>query len=264
MIGPETVPLTSTPLPAAVDLGTAALLLIYAYVGFEGAVVPAGETRNPARDMPRALILGLAVVTLLYVLLQAVSVAVLPGLAESDSPLLDVAAELMGPVGAMLLMAGVLASVGGNLVGSIFSSPRMTYALARDGSLPAWFGAVHPRYETPANSVIFYGVFAFLLAAFGSFTWLAVMGVLVRLFMYMASIAALPILRRRHRDAPDRFVLPGGYAIPVLAIVSCVGLLTQVGLDSYIVTGVFLLLGFALYAAARRARPSTAIQRDAP
>ncbi|HSN70707.1 MAG TPA: APC family permease, partial [Steroidobacteraceae bacterium] len=136
-IGPDTLPVAATPLPAAGDIGTATLLLIYAYVGFEGAVVPAGESRNPARDMPRALILGLAIVTALYVALQAVSMAVLPDLANSDSPLLDVAAQLLGPAGAVLLMVGVLASVGGNLIGSIFSSPRMTYALARDGSLPA-------------------------------------------------------------------------------------------------------------------------------
>ena len=262
LLGPDTLPIASTPWPAAGDLGAATVLLIYAYVGFEGAVVPAGETRNPARDMPRALTRGLAVVTVLYVALQAVSIAVLPDLAASDSPLLDVAATLLGPAGAVLLMAGVLASVGGNLVGSMFSSPRMTYALARDGSLPRWFGAVHPRYETPANSVVFYGVLAFLLAAFGSFAWLAVMGVLVRLLMYMLSIASLPILRQRFRDAPERFVLRGGYTIPLLAIVSCLGLLTQVGLDSWLVTMAFLVLGSVLYSLARRAHTATPVEGE--
>ena len=262
LIGPDTLPLASTPWPAAGDIGTATVLLIYAYVGFEGAVVPAGETRNPARDIPRALILGLVIVTILYVLLQAVSIAVLPDLANSDSPLLDVAAQLLGPAGAVLLMAGVLASVGGNLIGSMFSSPRMTYALARDGSLPSWFGAVHPRFATPANSVLFYGTLAFLLAAFGSFAWLAVMGVLVRLLMYMLSIAALPILRRRFRSAPDRFVLHGGYAIPLIAIVFCLGLLTQVGRDSWVVTGAFLVLGSVLYSLARRSRAAAPIRGE--
>jgi amino acid transporter len=158
-------------------------------------------------------------------------------------------------------MTGVLASVGGNLVGSIFSSPRMTYALARDGHLPAWFGRVHPRYETPANSVLFYGVLAFLLAAFGTFAWLAVMGVLVRVLMYMLSIAAIPILRSRFQAAPDKFVLRGGYAIPFVAIVFCLWLLVQVKLDSWIVTGAFLLLGVALYASARRGK---AFVRESP
>ena len=262
-LGPDTLPIATTPLPPTSDLGAAALLLVYAYVGFESAVVPAGETRNPARDMPRALILGLAVVTLLYVLVQAVSVATLPGLADSDSPLLDVAAQLLGPAGAVLLMAGVLASVGGNLVGSIFSTPRMTYTLARDGSLPAWFGTVHPRYETPANSVVFYGVFAFLLAAFGTFAWLAAMNVLVRVLMYLLSIAAIPILRRRFQHAPDAFVLRGGYTIPVIAVVFCLWLLTQVSLDSYIVTGALLAFGLLLYASAKRTRPA-ALERDTP
>jgi len=241
-------------LPARADLGAAILLLIYAYVGFESAVVPAGEARNPARDMPRGLILGLAVVTLLYVLVQAVSVAALPDLAQSSSPLLDVASRLLGPPGALLLMAGVLASVGGNLVGAIFSTPRITYALAREGSLPGWFGRVHPRYGTPANSVICYGAVAFLLAAFGTFTWLAAMNVLVRVLMYMLSVAAIPVLRRRLSNVPGRFVLPGGLAIPVVAMVFCVWLLTQVSLMSWVVTGAFVVAGSVLFWLARHGR----------
>jgi amino acid transporter len=252
----------SLTVPPGADIGAATLLLIYAYVGFESAVVPAGEARNPARDMPRALILGLAVVTLLYVLVQAVSVAALPGLEQSDSPLLDVAARLLGPAGAVLLMTGVLASVGGNLVGAIFSTPRITYALARDGSLPAWFGRVHPQFGTPANSVICYGAIAFALAAFGSFAWLAAMNVLVRVLMYMLSIAALPVLRRRFVDVPGRFILPGGLTIPVIAMALCVWLLTQVSHGSYVVTGAFLAAGSALYWVARRERRAALVEGE--
>jgi hypothetical protein len=104
---------------------------------WESAVVPAGETRNPARDMPRALILAMAVVTMLYVLVQAVAVAVLPDLAASERALVDVGAVLFGPAGAVLLTAAVVASVGGNLAGTMVTVPRLTYALAREESLPA-------------------------------------------------------------------------------------------------------------------------------
>lgn len=251
-IGPDTLPVGRAPLPSAGDFGAAALLLIYAYVGFESAVVPAGEAKNPARDMPRGLILGLAVVTFLYILIQTVSVAAYPEVAGSESPLLEVAGVLWGPAGAILLMAGVVASVGGNMVGSMFSTPRMTYILARDGSLPDWFGYVHRRFETPSRSVIFYGAAVFLLAAFGSFVWLAAMGVLVRLFMYVMSIAALPRLRKRYRNEPGVFVLPWGYLFPVLAVLASAFLVTHVSLRSFIVTGAFVLVGSIMYAMARR------------
>lgn len=253
-LNPDTLPIADTPLPSAGDFGAATLLLLYAYVGFESAVVPAGEARNPAKDMPRGLILGLVVVTVIYVLIQAVSVAAYPGVAGSETPLLDVAGVLLGGGGALLLMTGVVASVGGNMVGSMFSTPRMTYILARDGSLPAWFGHVHPRFKTPSRSVVFYGAAAFLLAAFGSFVWLAAMNVLVRLLMYMLSIAAIPKLRPRYKDAENRFVLPGGYTIPVLALVASLFLVLQVSLESVIVTGAFVLAGTGLYAIARRNR----------
>lgn len=252
-VGPDTLPIADTPLPSAGDFGAATLLLIYAYVGFESAVVPAGEARNPAKDMPRGLILGLAVVTLLYILIQTVSVAAHPEVAGAESPLLEVAGALIGPAGAFLLMAGVVASVGGNMVGSMFSTPRLTYILARDGSLPGWFSYVHPRYETPSRSIIFYGTAIFLLAAFGSFVWLAAMNVLVRILMYMLSIAAIPKLRPRYRSEPGVFTLPWGYTVPVLAGIASLFLVIQVSLESVVVTGAFVLIGSGLYAWARRA-----------
>lgn len=229
-----------------IELGAATLLLIYAFVGFESAVVPAGEARNPARDMPRALLLGLGLVTLLYVLIQWVSITAVPDIASSRQPLLDVAAVLLGPVGAVLLMLGVVASVGGNLVGAIFSTPRITYALARDGHLPQWFGAVHPRFLTPANSVIFYGLLSFLLAVFGSFIWLAAATVLSRLLMYMLSIAAIPVLRPRYAS-DEYFVLPGGYLLPLLGIAASTWLMLQVTMDSVALTGVLVAAGSVLY-----------------
>lgn len=238
------------------DLGAATLLLIYAFVGFESAVVPAGEAKNPARDMPRALLLGLGMVVALYLLIQFVSVAAVPDIADSQSPLLDVAAALFGTVGATILMLGVVASVGGNLVGSMFSTPRLTYALSLDESLPRWFSAVHARFRTPANSIIFYGVLSFLLAVFGTFIWLAAATVLTRLLMYAISCASIPVLRPRHADR-ERFVLPFGYLIPALGITACAWLLMQVSLDSVLLTAAFVVVGTVFYWLARRQREIT-------
>jgi amino acid transporter len=241
-------------LPRATDFGAAALLVIYAFVGWESAVVPAGEARNPSRDMPRALILAMIVVTGLYVLVQAVAVAVLPDLAASERALVDVGSALFGPAGALLLTAGVVVSVGGNLAGTMITAPRLTYALAREGSLPAWFGEVHPITRTPARSIVFFSAIAFLLAVYGSFFWLAAMSALVRVLIYMACIGAMPRLRKRFANAPGRFLVPGGWVTAAGAFAVSGVLLVQVRLDAVIVTGAFLLVGAGLYESMRRGR----------
>ena len=246
LLGSEVIPSFESPIPPTEDLGAAALLLIYAFVGFEGAVVPAGEAKRPERDMPLGLLLGLAVVAVLYMVIQLVSQAALPDLANSKTPLLDVSASLFGPVGAIVLMIGVAASVLANLVSSMFSATRVTYALSLEKSLPRWFGEVHSRYLTPANSVVFFGVAAFLLAAFGSFTVLAAMTVLSRLFLYGMSCAAIPRLRPQFRGE-GRFILKGGYTIPVLGIAACLWLMMQVSERSIWMTAIFVGIGSFLF-----------------
>lgn len=246
LLGSEVIPSFESPIPASDNLGAATLLLIYAFVGFEGAVVPAGEAKRPERDMPLGLLLGLAVVAVLYMVIQLVSQAAVPDLANSKTPLLNVSATLFGPVGAMVLMVGVAASVLANLVSSMFSATRVTYALSLEKSLPRWFGEVHSRYLTPANSVIFFGIAAFLLAAFGSFTVLAAMTVLSRLFLYGMSCAAIPKLRPQFLGE-GKFILKGGHLIPVLGIGACLWLMLQVSSQSIWMTAIFVGIGSLLY-----------------
>lgn len=242
----------STPLPDAAAFGTAALLVIYAFVGWEAAVVPAGETREPQRDMPRGLFWALGVVTLLYVLVQAVSMAVHPDLASSERALVEVGGLLFGPAGALLLTAGVVVSVGGNIAATVVTAPRLTYALARDGTLPRWLGEVHARFRTPANSIMFFAVLAFALTVFGTFIWLAAMSALVRVLIYMACIAAMPRLRAQHGDAGDAFRVPGGWTVPVGAFLVCGLLLVQVSVSAVVVTAAFLGAGAGIFLTMRR------------
>uniref|UniRef100_A0A486XT60 Amino acid permease n=1 Tax=Rheinheimera sp. BAL341 TaxID=1708203 RepID=A0A486XT60_9GAMM len=252
MLGSQLIP-TFNPLTvfnSPYDIGGATLLLIYAFVGFESVVVPAGEAKNPARDMPRALILGLLLVTLLYIGIQLVSIAAVPDIATSSSPLLDVAATLFGPVGALVLMLGVVASVAANLLGAIFSTPRASFALAEDGSLPRWFAAVQPRFLTPANSIVFFGVLALILTLYGSFLWLAAATVVSRLLLYGLTCAAVPVLRPKLANKSS-FILPLGYTVPALGITACIWLALQVSMSSVLATALFVLLGTALYFVAR-------------
>jgi amino acid transporter len=251
LLSPALLPAAGTPLPSAASAGSAALIAIYAFVGWEVALVPAGEAKDPARDLPRALLLGLASIVVFYVLIQAVCIAALPDLARSERPLVDAAAALLGPAGAALLLFGTVASIGGNLAVSVISASRTTYALAQEGTLPAFFGRVHARYRTPAVSVVVFGTLVTALALSGSFIWLAGLSVLSRVLVFLLVIAALPGLRRRFGKEPGTFRLPGGYAIPALAAIVSVGLTLQAQSNAVWTTLAFLAVGSVLFAAAR-------------
>ena len=234
-------------LPVSGTLGETILILLYAFVGFESAVVPAGEARNPRKDIPRAITFTVLTITAVYFLIQLISVSVLPGLADSKTPLADVAEILMGATGAALLTFGAVFSIGGNCSASMLSAPRMTYALAKMGSLPAWFGAIHPRTRTPLNSIVFYAGLGLVLALSGSFVWLAVISTLARLLSYILGVAALPVLEKRIEKTEGQFRLRGGYLVPAIALLLCLWLITFASLTAWLTTAAFFALGSVLY-----------------
>ena len=236
------------------DLGGAVFLVIYAFVGFEGGLVPAGEARHPKRDLPRALIAALVVCALLYTLIQAVGLTTVPNLAESSRPLVDVAQAQLGETGALLMLLGIIASVGGNLLSAMFSTARITYRMALDGHLPSILGRVHSRFNTPAASIILYGAASFAFAVTGSFVWLAALSVLARLILYSVCISAMPRLQREYGTDPEAMHLPGGLLWMGMALLVCAALLLQVDLKSVIVTMACMLVGSLLYFYARFVR----------
>jgi amino acid transporter len=237
--------------PELGEFGDALLVVLYAYVGFEGTTVAAGEGRRPRRDVPRAVFSTIVFTGLMYLLIQAVSVSTLPGLADSKTALADVAVVVMGPVGAAVLTLGAVFSIFGNLQSTYLAAPRMTFALARDGSLPGWFARVHERYRTPHVSLWFYGAFCVSLALSGSFVWLAVMSTLTRLLTYIVCIAALPRLETTTEPVEDQFTLPGGLLIPAIALLLCLWLISFASLAAWLTTLGLMAFGTVLYGASR-------------
>jgi amino acid transporter len=238
-------------LPAFHGLGETILVLLYAFVGFEGAVVPAGEARNPRRDIPRALVQSVIAICVLYVLIQLVVVSVEPDIGNSKTPLIDVAAILMGPAGAMLMAAGAVFSITGNVSSMMLSGPRMVYAMGHSRVLPRWFGTVHRRFGTPANAIVFMGTLGLGLALSGGFIWLAAMSTVVRLLVYIACIAALPRLHRTASNKDEVLELPGGYTIPLIAVLLSCWLVTHASAQSWLITAIFMVLGAVFYAASK-------------
>lgn len=246
---------TAATIPPLDSLGETALILFYAFVGFESALIPAGEARNARRDIPLALVRTILAITVFYFLIQVVTLSVAPEVAASSTPLADVALILMGAAGATLLTAGAIFSISGNLTASVLSAPRLVFALAGDGSLPRWLARVHPEFRTPANAIITYVVFTALLALSGGFVWLAVMSTAVRLLVYALCILSLPSLHRKFGERENQFRLPGGTIIPVLALLLSIWLMSHASLQSWLATGAFSLLGAVLYVLQTRRRP---------
>ncbi len=233
----------------------AVVLLIFAYGGFEAALISTGEARDPRRDVPFGLFAALIICTVIYGLVQWVVVGVLPDPGHSVRPLADVAGIVMGHGGAALIAVGALLSIYGYLSGNMLATPRLTFALAERGDFPALFGVVHSRFRTPYFSIFAFALLVWLLALFGSFAGNATLSAGSRLFYYAVVCAALPALRRKQKT-PAPFRLPGGTLMAGLGILICLGLLTRIEYSKSLVLVAAVAVAFLNWLAVRnRVRP---------
>jgi len=205
----------------------AMLLLLFAYGGYEAALNPMGEARNPRGDVAFALFAALAIVTVLYSLLQWVVVGVLAEPAHSQRPLADVMRVVSGEPGAALISIGALVSVYGYLSANMLTTPRGIFAPAQNGDFPALLAAIHPRWRTPYVSIVLFAVLLWGFSQFASFSWNVTLSAVTRVMYYAGICAAVPVLRRRQPEAAA-FRLPGGLTLPVIGMVMCVVLVTRV------------------------------------
>ena len=234
---------------------TAGLLLIFIYGGYEVVPVPAGESLDPRRDVPFAMVATIAVVMIVMTLTQIVAQGVLANVADHATPIADAAAAFLGATGALLIGIGSVISMTGNNAGQVLSGSRMLFALAEQGQLPSFLARVHSRYRTPANAIIFTSAVALTLALSGSFAQIALVSALARLLMYGGSAAATLRLRAPRFAGvvkPAGFTAPFGPVMPVVAIGVCVGLAAGATRDQMLGGIAALAVGAALYLMQRR------------
>jgi amino acid transporter len=224
-----------------------ALAALYAFVGCENAAIPAGEMKDPRNAVPRALLISLAIVALIYFGLQfAYSNSPVAG-TGSDAPLAALGGYYAGNIGSLLIAATVIVSVLGNSLAGHTTASRMTAALSDDRLIPDWFGRVS-RWGTPANSIVFFGAGALAFALTGTFVSLAISGTLARLLVYAASIGALPKLRNLAHLKP---VTPSIGAAALVGLSLCVWALIQATSEQWTLIAAFLLAGAILFFIAR-------------
>jgi amino acid transporter len=228
---------------------SAVLLLIYAFVGFEAAVIPAGEVRNPQRSVPFALLTALAVIVVLYIAIQIVSIGTLPGLAASERPLADAANNFLGIYGAAFITVGAIVSILGNLNGGFLPASRIPFAMAEQKELPRILSATHSKFQTPYISLFLTSIVILVFTVQSSFVSALTIATITRLLVYATTCAALPVFRNRTDVPKAAFVAPFGIVAAIFSLILTVWLLANVdykkeGLTVLIVAAIGLILYF--------------------
>lgn len=233
--------------PAFGSFSTAVLLLIYAFTGFENAGVPAGEILNPRRNLPIAILVAIAIVAIVYILIQAVSIGTLPNLGDTERPLAEAASRFMGPLGASIIAAGAITSVIGNLNVNILTTPRIPFAMSSQGELPQPLSSVHKRFRTPHVAIVLTAGLMLALTLSSTLIYALTVSTIARLLAYAATCAALPTLRRRKNVPAALFTVPGGTALSVVAVLLCIWLLSNSTLIEARDSALAVAAGVAIY-----------------
>lgn len=253
--------LAVTVAPSYATLSASVLLLVYAFSGFESMPVPAGEVRDPQRNVPFALFTTIAVVVLLYGSIQVVCIGTLPGLANSARPLADASSQFLGVAGVYIISIGALVSIAGNLNGQLLAMTRVLFAMAEHRQLPQFLATIHKSFRTPYTSILLSVGVTLGFALSGTFIQLLTVSVLARLAVYAATCAALPVLRRKGNVPPPVFKAPWGVALAVASVALCVWLLSnstkREALTAVIASGVGLLVYASYWIKTRDSQPNS-------
>lgn len=219
---------TFQPIAETGSFSNAILLLIYAFVGFEAAVIPAGETKNPQKSVPFALLSALAIVAVLFILIQIVCIGTLPDLAKSDFPLASAASNFLGVFGAAFITIGALISIMGNLNVGFLTGSRMPFAMAENDELPGILTVTHKTFKTPYISLFVTSTAILFYTLSTDFVGALTISTIVRLLVYASTCASLPVFRYRENSPKAQFYAPFGMFSAVVSLILIGWLLSNV------------------------------------
>ncbi|PYI90847.1 MAG: amino acid permease [Verrucomicrobia bacterium] len=240
--------------PERESVGQTVLLLIFAFMGIELALVPSGEVKNPSRTVPKSIFLALAITTVLYMAIQLVAQGVLGAkLANfTDAPLAEAASRFLGNAGRSIILVGTAISAFGYVSGDILASPRTLYVFGRNRILPTKLAAVHSRFRTPHIAIAVHAVIAFALAVSSTFQYLAILSNIAALLLYLLCCsAAFELIRRDVRADGKPFSIPGEKVIPILAVAVVLWILSHATLFEFRIAAIVLAVATVLYGLSR-------------
>jgi basic amino acid/polyamine antiporter, APA family len=244
-INPE--PFTELPTPELGAFSRAVLLMVFAFSGFEMAVIPAGEISDPRRHIAFALLTALGVAALLYLSIQVVCIGTLPELANSERPLADAGSRFLGASGASIFLVSALISVSGTLTTTMLGGPRILFGMAERGQLPRILAATHRRFHTPHIAIVISAVVMLVLTLQGTFISAVTITTVIRLLVYIATCISLPVLRFKKDSPSPRFRAPAGVALAVGATALSVWLLSNSAANDARAAGLAAALGLLIF-----------------
>jgi len=237
--------------PIMVGLASGLVGAFFSFAGWWDLSKLAGEVREPARTLPRALAYGVIIVTVVYILTSAAFIYLVPldQVTSGETFAAQAGEVLFGPVGGLVFSLVVVIAILGSLAAVVMSAPRVYYAMARDGLFIAGAAAIHPRFETPARAIAFQAVLASILVTIGTFNEIVSYFIFVVLVFIAFTVAALFIFRR-HNSVGAGYLTPGYPFTPVVFVLMIVLLLVLIGGNSpwRALLGVAVVaLGFPVY-----------------
>jgi basic amino acid/polyamine antiporter, APA family len=243
-------------MPALSQVAQTSAILIFAFLGVETALVPSGEVRDPERTVPRAVILAIVAVAVLYLGLHIVAQGVLgPALAQQKTPLAEAAGVALGGWARRTVLGASVLSMLIYSSGMMLGVPRLLFAFGRDGFAPSPLAAVHPAFHTPHVAIVVQAALVAALAVSGTFERLALLGNATVLLSYMACCAAAWQLRRKDvRMTETRYDVPGGGIAPPIALLLIGWLLSGMSAAEWAASAVVVAIALLVYFA-RRPRP---------
>ncbi len=236
--------------PSIQKLGEASLLLFFAFGGGEASLNVSGEIKNPKKIVPLGILSGMGAVILLYMLIQTISQGVLGAdlALQKQAPLAAVADKVLGKFGSTLMIVGAAFSMFAALSGSILSYPRVIFAGAGKGWMPAFMSKVHPKFATPYWAIISYAFFDFIFSISGGFKDLAIIASASLLSIYMGVVLATIKLRLQQKHTQtNSFKLPFGITIPIISAISILWFLSNLAFKEMQSLGIFLLILSIIY-----------------
>ncbi len=245
-INPELIDIQQAP-PKFSDFSSSVFILIFAFVGFETALVNTGEVKNTRKNIPFALIISILFVAIFYGLIQYVSMGTLPGLASSDKPITDATELFMGSSGAILITIGALISILGTLNAAMLIGSRIPYALSEKNQFPRLFSQLHSKYRTPVYSLFIFSSISLIVSLTGSFIYAVSIGVISRVLIYLMVCSAMIKLRRKDKGKTTYYKIPFGYFFAILGILACIWLLSSSKWTELKDVFITVIIGFTLF-----------------
>ncbi len=239
------------------QFGTAITVIVWAYAGFELAVIPANDIDNPSSTIPKAIVIGMAIVTTFYLLTNIVLLGTVnwAQLQYDQAPLATAGGVIfsltpvLAFVGSAIIGVGALVSVSGSDESGTLSVSRLSYAMSIDGLFPKLFGKLHPKYGTPYKGLIAQSSLAFVGSLIGGIQQLITFSVFNLAFVYLMTCAVVLVLLRRKEESVAQFTRTQirSVVISALGILVCIFLLVEVGTGTVIFGAITVLIGVPIY-----------------